>query len=617
MKKILCLVLCLLTMLCFVTNASAAKPGDTVTISLSVTNSSAATSAIIGISLDSGLNFVSASGSNGFSAPSNPGAGFIFMGFSPFSSGTFGSVTVKIADDADPGTYSVRASLWEALDIDGNEVSVGVSGGSVTVEAPAHTHSWDNGTTTTAATCTTDGVKTYKCSGCSETKTEVISAKGHTEVVDAAKEATCTETGLTEGKHCSVCNEVLVAQEVVPAAHKPGDEVKVEDPTCTEPGSRSYKCTVCGEYVNGEVIKPNGHTEVIDAAVEATCTETGLTEGKHCSVCNEVLVAQEVVPAKGHTEVIDAAVEATCTETGLTEGKHCSVCNEVLVAQEVVPAKGHTEVIDAAVEATCTETGLTEGKHCSVCDAVLVAQEVIPAKGHAWGAEQIETAATCEEDGLKVWTCTVCGETKEETIPATGHTWGAWVVIKEVTDEEDGLEERVCSVCGEVEQRIISSKTTYHMTVCTMGIRFRDLENPLTKDWFMFTPVDLSVEGEQTYDLIAGNAHKIGTLTVTVADGNVTVTYELNNKRNMRVLEEFMTILPSLADLTEIDLEKMTSYNFGEPISIQDVLGGDTKILLFVCNRVSYQEDIPGVSVFDYDSKAYEAYVEELKKLMD
>ena len=200
--------------------------------------------------------------------------------------------------------------------------------------------------TSSTATCTEAGTATYTCTKCGDSYTEDVPAKGHTEVIDAAVEPTCTETGLTEGKHCSVCNEVLVAQTVVPA---------------------------------------KGHTEVIDAAVEPTCTETGLTEGKHCSVCNEVLVKQNVVPAKGHTEVIDAAVEPTCTETGLTEGKHCSVCNEVLVAQTVVPAKGHTEVIDAAVEPTCTETGLTEGKHCSVCNEVLVKQNVIDKLPHDFG----------------------------------------------------------------------------------------------------------------------------------------------------------------------------------------------------------------------------------------
>ena len=121
----------------------------------------------------------------------------------------------------------------------------------------------------------------------------------------------------------------------------------------------------------------DAHTAVADAAVPATCTAMGLTAGKHCKVCNTVLVAQTTVPAKGHTEVVDAAVAPTCTATGLTAGKHCAVCNTVLVEQTTVPAKGHTEVVDAAVEPTLVKTGLTEGKHCSVCDAILVPQQTL------------------------------------------------------------------------------------------------------------------------------------------------------------------------------------------------------------------------------------------------
>ena len=40
-------------------------------------------------------------------------------------------------------------------------------------------HLWDNGSTTTAATCTSNGVKTYTCRKCGETKTETINATGH------------------------------------------------------------------------------------------------------------------------------------------------------------------------------------------------------------------------------------------------------------------------------------------------------------------------------------------------------------------------------------------------------------------------------------------------------
>ena len=203
---------------------------------------------------------------------------------------------------------------------------------------PAKGHSWDKGVITTSPTCSDAGVKTYTCTVCSETKTEVLDATGHTPVDVAEQPATCTEAGYTAGVKCSVCGATISGIEEIPAT---------------------------------------GHTEVIDEAVAATCTTPGKTEGKHCSVCNEVLVPQEEIPAKGHTEVIDDAVAATCTESGKTEGKHCSVCNEILVAQEVIPAKGHVEEIRNIKEVTDTEDGYTGDTYCSVCNELLKSGEVI------------------------------------------------------------------------------------------------------------------------------------------------------------------------------------------------------------------------------------------------
>lgn len=107
-------------------------------------------------------------------------------------------------------------------------------------------------------------------------------------------------------------------------------------PTCTEGGKTVHTCTCCGETFETDVVAPLGHTEVVIPAVAANCTDKGLTEGKKCSVCGEILVAQKEVAAKGHTEEVIPAVEPTEDKDGATEGKKCSVCGEILDAPETV-----------------------------------------------------------------------------------------------------------------------------------------------------------------------------------------------------------------------------------------------------------------------------------------
>ena len=205
-------------------------------------------------------------------------------------------------------------------------------------------------------------------------------------------------------------------------------------------------------------------TKVINAK-DATCTEDGYTGDTVCTVCGKEITKGEAIEAKGHIEAIDAAVEPTCTEPGKTEGKHCSVCNEILVAQEVIPATGHKEETIPGKEATCTDTGLTDGTRCSVCGTVIKTQEEIPAKGHSWNEGEITTSPTCENAGVKTYTCTVCNATKTEAIDATGHT-PVEVAEQPATCTEAGHKAGTkCSVCEAILSGMEEIPATGHTEV--------------------------------------------------------------------------------------------------------------------------------------------------------
>ena len=235
-----------------------------------------------------------------------------------------------------------------------------------------HEHVWEGGSCTEPRTC----------SVCHAVEEEAL---GHAEESVLGYAATCTEAGLSDGTVCSICNTVVVAQEVIPAL---GHDVVADaavDATCTEAGlTAGEHCTRCdGATVAQEEVPALGHDIVKDEAKAPTCTEAGLTAGEHCTRCDGATVAQQPVDALGHDMVVDAAKAPTCTEAGLKEGSHCSRCDHK-VAQEVDPALGHNIVKDEAKAPTCTETGLTEGEHCTRCDGATVAQQSVAALGHKY-----------------------------------------------------------------------------------------------------------------------------------------------------------------------------------------------------------------------------------------
>lgn len=254
--------------------------------------------------------------------------------------------TVKAPTEKDKGTKKRTCSLCGATE-------------EGTIPELDHVHKYLG--TVTKPTCTEKGYTLYECNCGDIYKDDYVNATGHDQSGPAA---TCVAA-----KTCSVCGEVLEAK----LEHSDKWEAHEKQAAgCLTEGWESYiYCPVCKLFPKEKVTIPAIGSHTPGAAATCTTPQT-------CTACQA-----ELAPAKGHTEVKDEAVAPTCTEAGKTEGTHCSVCNEVIKAQDAVAATGHTPVTDPAVDPTYSETGLTEGSHCSVCNEVLKAQQPIDKKSTA------------------------------------------------------------------------------------------------------------------------------------------------------------------------------------------------------------------------------------------
>ena len=173
---------------------------------------------------------------------------------------------------------------------------------------PAIGHDWNEGTVTTPATCTTDGIRTYTCKhDASHTYTEAISATGHTPasaVIENETAATCEVNGsYDEVVYCSVCHaEISRETTTVPAIGHDWDKGTVTTPaTCTMDGVRTHTCKHDASHTYTEAIPATGHTPaeaVRENEVAPTCSTAGsYDEVVYCSVCHEeVSREQKTIP---------------------------------------------------------------------------------------------------------------------------------------------------------------------------------------------------------------------------------------------------------------------------------------------------------------------------------
>ncbi|MGI6634234.1 MAG: hypothetical protein ACOX7B_03560 [Christensenellales bacterium] len=169
----------------------------------------------------------------------------------------------------------------------------------------------------------------------------------------------------------------------------------------------------------------------------------------------------------------------------------------------------------------------------------------------------------------------------------------------------------------ETEEKPVPKVGVYpNNTMCIMGPRLRDIAPESTDKWYMVTPVDISQEGEQTFPLVASNIYRVGTATVAVKEGQLTVTYK--TLKGVTVHSEYLAIYPDLEAAIAQNAADLCSVSFkpGEPISIADDLAGDTSVLLLMCNRVTYDTDVDGLSVFRPGADDVKGVLEQMQEMI-
>ena len=361
-------------------------------------------------------------------------------------------------------------------------VGLMVVGCGLDVQDTTHTHQYSE-EITKAPTCTEKGEKTFVCS-CEDSYTEEIDVLPHTEVVDEAVAPSCESTGLTEGKHCSVCDTVLVAQETVAALGHDYEGVVTKAPTCTEKGVKTFTCKNDASHTYTEEVDATGHADedkdhvcdngcgvaqgthaeqenshacaycgkvageckagapVVENATSAACGVAGsYDEVVYCTVCGgELNRTHKTVDALPHNYKVTSTTDATCEAAG-SKTLVCSACGDEKT--EVIAALGHNNISYEAKAPTCTDKGWDAYVKCSRCDYSTYVEKA--ALGHNYNT--VVTAPSCLEGGYTTYTCKACGKSYTgDATNATGHKENAVVTSPDCVN--GGYTTYTCTACG-------------------------------------------------------------------------------------------------------------------------------------------------------------------------
>ncbi|CCZ42647.1 sCP-like protein [Clostridium sp. CAG:122] len=326
---------------------------------------------------------------------------------------------------------------------------------------------WNDGKITTEPTCIKEGVKTFTCTICGDTKTETISKAAdkhlHSEIRDK-KDATCKDEGYTGDTYCTDCGKKISSGQTIAKTdnHNWNTGEITTSPTCKDTGVKTFTCTICGNTKTETVKKTTKHlhTEIRNKK-DATCKDEGYTGDTYCTDCGKKISSGQTIAKTDNHSYDDGKIttEPTCTKKG-TKTFTCTVCGNTKT--ETVKATGHqhTEIRNKK-DATCKEKGYTGDTYCTDCGKKISSgKSIAKTETHSYDDGKITTKPTCTKRGTKTYTCTICGNTKTETVKATGHSYGEYKIVKEPTATKDGLKSRTCTVCEKVESVRIAKTTS-------------------------------------------------------------------------------------------------------------------------------------------------------------
>ena len=167
-----------------------------------------------------------------------------------------------------------------------------------------------------------------------------------------------------------------------------------------------------------------------------------------------------------HTHSWDSGVvtkQPTCTEAG-TKTYTCTSCGKTKTTEIAATGHQHTEIRNKK-DATCKEEGYTGDTYCTDCGAKVSSGQAIAKIDHTWDNGKVTTEATCEHTGVRTYTCSVCGETKEEETPKTDHTYDDGTVTKKPTCIETGIKTYTCTVCQKTKTEEIPATGHQHTEI--------------------------------------------------------------------------------------------------------------------------------------------------------